>query len=205
MLLNFSITLFLGFIHHRVTHLLKEEFNEWFQKNNVSRNSQENGPEAGHRWFLPIILATQEAEIEKIMVQSQPLAISSLYQKNPPQEMAGRVAQVVRGLPSKYEALSSKTKNKTKQKPNKQKKRMILATTTWDPGSASQPATDWRCDSSGRAPGLQAPNPEFKTPVLPKTKQKTILARYVTLSISLSLSVPQFPHLEMGITMVPTS
>jgi hypothetical protein len=27
---------------------------------------------AGHRWLTPVIIATQEAEIRRIMVQSQP-------------------------------------------------------------------------------------------------------------------------------------
>jgi hypothetical protein len=27
---------------------------------------------AGHQWFIPIILATQEAEIRRIAIQSQP-------------------------------------------------------------------------------------------------------------------------------------
>jgi hypothetical protein len=31
---------------------------------------------AGYRWFKPIILTTQEAEIRKITVQSHPQAIS---------------------------------------------------------------------------------------------------------------------------------
>jgi hypothetical protein len=44
---------------------------------------------------MPIILATQEAEIRKIVVQSQPRQIvhETLSQKNPSQKRAGGVAQ----------------------------------------------------------------------------------------------------------------
>jgi hypothetical protein len=44
---------------------------------------------------MPIILATQEAEIRRIMVQSQPKQIvqETLSQKNPSQMRAGGVAE----------------------------------------------------------------------------------------------------------------
>jgi hypothetical protein len=51
---------------------------------------------------MPVILATQEAEIRRILVQSQPQTIvgKTLSLKNPSQKKggrgAGRVAQVVR-------------------------------------------------------------------------------------------------------------
>jgi hypothetical protein len=45
---------------------------------------------------MPVILATQEAEIRRIMVQSQPRKIvyETLSQKNPSHKMAGGVASV---------------------------------------------------------------------------------------------------------------
>jgi hypothetical protein len=44
---------------------------------------------------MPVILATQEAEIRRIMVQSQPRQIvwETLSQENPSQRRAGGVAQ----------------------------------------------------------------------------------------------------------------
>jgi hypothetical protein len=50
-----------------------------------------------HWWLKPIILATQEAEIRRFMVQSQPrqIVLMTLSQKNPLQKRAGRVAQGV--------------------------------------------------------------------------------------------------------------
>jgi hypothetical protein len=44
---------------------------------------------------MPVILATQEAEIKRIMVQSQPgqILCETVSQKSPSQERVGRVAQ----------------------------------------------------------------------------------------------------------------
>jgi hypothetical protein len=43
--------------------------------------------------LMPVILATQEAEIKRIMVGGQP------GQKNPTQNLADRIVQVVQHLP----------------------------------------------------------------------------------------------------------
>jgi hypothetical protein len=50
---------------------------------------------AGRWWLTPVMLATQEAEIRRIMVQSQPRQIvcETLSQKHPTQKRAGGVAQ----------------------------------------------------------------------------------------------------------------
>jgi hypothetical protein len=47
--------------------------------------------ETGHRWLTPAILATQEAEIKRIEVRSQPGQIvhEILSQKNPSQKSVG--------------------------------------------------------------------------------------------------------------------
>jgi hypothetical protein len=56
---------------------------------------------------MPVILATQEAEIRRIVVIGQPRQNESktLSQKCPTQKRADRVAQVPELLPSKCEAL----------------------------------------------------------------------------------------------------
>jgi hypothetical protein len=59
---------------------------------------------ARHQWLTSIILATQEAEIRRIAVQSQPGQIvhETLSQKYPTQKRVSRVAQVVEQLPTKH-------------------------------------------------------------------------------------------------------
>jgi hypothetical protein len=49
--------------------------------------------EVGHRWLTPVILDIQEAEIRRIVIQSQPRQIvwETLSQKNPSQKKKGLV------------------------------------------------------------------------------------------------------------------
>jgi hypothetical protein len=58
------------------------------------------------QWLTPIILATQEAEIKRIEVRSQPeqIVLKTLSRKYPTQKKAGEVAQVVECLLSKHKA-----------------------------------------------------------------------------------------------------
>jgi hypothetical protein len=48
---------------------------------------------AGHQWFTPVTLATLEAVIRRITVQSQPR--QTVREKNPSQKRAGRMAKGV--------------------------------------------------------------------------------------------------------------
>jgi hypothetical protein len=72
---------------------------------------------------MPVILATQEAVIRRILVQSQPeqIVCETLSWKKPLQNRADKVAPVVEHLPSRHEALSSNTvlpRGKKKRKEN---------------------------------------------------------------------------------------
>jgi hypothetical protein len=60
-------------------------------------------------WITPVILASQEAEIRRIVVQGPPRQIvqETLSQKYSTQKKAGGVAQVVECLPNKCEAVIS--------------------------------------------------------------------------------------------------
>jgi hypothetical protein len=51
-------------------------------------------PKLGAGWLTPVILSTQEAEIRKIVVQSQPqrIILKTLSQIKTSQKKAGRVA-----------------------------------------------------------------------------------------------------------------
>jgi hypothetical protein len=59
-------------------------------------------------WYTPAILATQEVEIRRIMVQGKPRQKTRPYFQNTQQKKSVvRVAHVVEYMPSKCEALSS--------------------------------------------------------------------------------------------------
>jgi hypothetical protein len=71
--------------------------------------------EAGHWWLTFIILATQEAEVRRITVQSQPGQIVSkmLSRKNPSQKRAGGIAQ---GVGPEFKPQYCKNTKKERQK-----------------------------------------------------------------------------------------
>jgi hypothetical protein len=64
---------------------------------------------AGHWWLMPVILATQGAEIRRVVVRSQPRQIvpKPLSPKYPTPERTGGAAQEVEYLPGKREAQRS--------------------------------------------------------------------------------------------------
>jgi hypothetical protein len=73
---------------------------------------------------MPIILATQEAEIRRISVQNRPGQIvhETLSQKHSIQKMASGVAQVIECLASKHETLSSSPTTAKKEKNRKEER-----------------------------------------------------------------------------------
>jgi hypothetical protein len=72
---------------------------------------------------MPVIIAIQEAEIRRIVVQSQPWANSSWdpipLKKNPSQKRTGGVAQ---GIGSEFKPQYQKTNKQTNKQKNPQKK-----------------------------------------------------------------------------------
>jgi hypothetical protein len=66
---------------------------------------------------MPLILASQEAEIRRIVVQGQPQHCETLSQKYLTQNRTGRVVEVIECLPSKHEALNSNPSTKKKKSP----------------------------------------------------------------------------------------
>jgi hypothetical protein len=70
-------------------------------------------------WLTPVILASQEAEVRRIMVGSQPGQIvrETLSWKNPSQKRAGGVAQ---GVGPEFKAQYCKNNNNNNKKPSRQ-------------------------------------------------------------------------------------
>jgi hypothetical protein len=68
---------------------------------------------AGCQWLPPVIVATEEAESRKIVVQSQPRQIGqeTLFRKYPSQKRAGRVAE---GLSPEFKSSTAKKKKEKK-------------------------------------------------------------------------------------------
>jgi hypothetical protein len=89
------------------------------------------------QWLTPVIPATQEAEMRRIMVGSQPRKIVAKLnpKKYSTQKRAGRVAQVIEDLPSKCEALSSNptTRGGKKKQKNLQSLPCLSPTFLWEP------------------------------------------------------------------------
>jgi hypothetical protein len=95
----------------------------------------ENPKSAEHRWLKPVILATQEAEIRKIVVGSQPKQIvhKTLSQKYPSKQRAGGVAQA---------AGSEFKPQHHKKKKRKEKKKKNLKSEMWN-REAKRKAIQW--------------------------------------------------------------
>jgi hypothetical protein len=86
----------------------------------VSFPESKNRHHPRYWWLMPVIPATQEAEIKRIQVPSQPeqIVCETLPQKYPTQNRAVQVARVVELLPSKCEILSSNSSASKKKNRN---------------------------------------------------------------------------------------
>jgi hypothetical protein len=85
--------------------------------------------QARHWWLTPIILATQEAEIKRLLIRSQPgkIVCETLSQQYPTLKRDGRLAQVVEPLLSRQFSVQTHSTTKTKKERKKdRKKEMIL-------------------------------------------------------------------------------
>jgi hypothetical protein len=85
-----------------------------------AKNQNKKKSTARRQWLPPIILATQQAEIRRIMVQSQPgqIAHETLPRKNPSQKRSGGVAQCV-GHEFKPQYQKERKKERKKKSRNK--------------------------------------------------------------------------------------
>jgi hypothetical protein len=74
-------------------------------------------PQARHQWLTPVILTTQEAEIRRITVRSQPgqIVCETLSQKILHKKWASRVAQGV-GPEFKSQKVPQKKKKRRRKK-----------------------------------------------------------------------------------------
>jgi predicted P-loop ATPase len=87
----------------------------------VKEGSQEGEYEAGHWWITSVILATQEAELRRVVVQSQPRQIvhEILSQKTHHKKRTGGVTQGVGPEFKPQYCKKKKNKPKTKKETNK--------------------------------------------------------------------------------------
>jgi hypothetical protein len=81
-----------------------------------------------NQWLRPVILATQEAETRRIVVQSHPHINT---------KKGWPVAVMVEHLPSKHKSLSSNPSTAIKKKKKKKVKLLILVVSFQSPGQAS--------------------------------------------------------------------
>jgi hypothetical protein len=68
-------------------------------------------PQAGHRWLMPVILATQEAAIRRIVVQNQSEQIVALLRNHPSQKRRGRAGGAAQGKGSEFKSQYLRKRN----------------------------------------------------------------------------------------------